>query len=129
MSADDDGVRWRPVTDGCAGQYPNPILGPTFEFVQRDGRVVEADHHRFGVASPGLDDLKFVVDDAPVGPFGWRRFPGHADRSWRHCFAGDVLWRRSGNYLGSDLTSHFRPSEGTLHHPFIRIHSGLILVL
>lgn len=85
VSSDQDRItRWS-VTYSGPGQYPDPILGPLFELVQYETRVIQLDIPRLGVRATALDDLQSVVGDPPVGAFSGRRFPryqygGRADR-------------------------------------------------
>ena len=85
VSSDRDRITRWPVTYAGPGQHPNPVLGPFFQFVQHESRVIQSDNLRLRVGASALDDLQLVVHDPPVRSIGRRRFPcyqygGRADR-------------------------------------------------
>lgn len=85
VSSDRDRITRRSVTYAGPGQYPNPVLGPFFQFVQHESRVIEFDNFRLRVGASALDHLQLVVRDPPVRSIGRRWFPcyqygGRADR-------------------------------------------------
>lgn len=85
VSSDRDRITRRSVTYAGPGQYPNPVLGPFFQFVQHESRVIQFDNFRLRVGASALDDLQLVVRDPPVRSIGRRWFPcyqygGRADR-------------------------------------------------
>ena len=85
VSSDRDRITRRSVTYAGPGQYPNPILGPLFQFVQHELRVIQFDNFRLRVGASALDHLQLVVRDPSVRSIGRRWFPcypygGRADR-------------------------------------------------
>jgi hypothetical protein len=99
VSSDRDRITRGPVTYSGPGQYPDPILGPLFQLVQHETRVIQFDNLGLGVGATALDDLQPVVGDPSVGTFSSRWFPryqygGRADR-----FAGYIARRSPGDCI------------------------------
>ena len=99
VSSDRDRITRRPVTYSGPGQYPDPILGPLFELVQHETRVIQFDIPRLGVRATALDDLQPVVGDPPVGAFSGRRFPRYQYRSRADRLAGYIARRSPGDCI------------------------------
>lgn len=99
VSSDRDRITRRPVTYSRPGQYPDPILGPLFELVQHETRVIQFDIPRLGVGATALDDLQPVVGDPPVGAFSGRWFPRYQYGSRADRLAGYIARRSPGDCI------------------------------
>lgn len=99
VSSDHDRITRGPVTYSGPGQYPDPILGPLFELVQHETRVIQFDIPRLGVRATALDDLQSVVGDPSVGTFSDRWFPRYQYRGWADRFAGYIARRSPGDCI------------------------------
>lgn len=99
VSSDQDRITRGPVTYSGPGQYPDPILGPLFELVQHETRVIQFDILRLGVGATALDDLQPVVGDPPVGAFSDRRFPRYQYGSRADRLAGYIARRSPGDCI------------------------------
>lgn len=99
VSSDRDRITRGPVTYSGPGQYPDPILGPLFELVQHETRVIQFDIPRLGVRATALDDLQPVVGDPPIGTFSGRWFPRYQYGSRADRLAGYIARRSPGDCI------------------------------
>lgn len=99
VSSDRDRITRGPVTYSGPGQYPDPILGPLFELVQYETRVIQFDNLRLGIGATALDDLQLVVGDPSVGAFSDRRFPLYQYGCWADRLSGYIARRSPGDCI------------------------------
>lgn len=121
VSSDRDRITRGPVTYSGPGQYPDPILGPFFELVQHETRVIQFDNLGLGVGATALDDLQPVVGDPSVGAFSGRRFPRYQYGCWADRLSGYIARRSPGDCItfscrkgkktkqGRDVIGSYRP--------------------
>lgn len=108
VSSDRGRITRRSVTYAGPGQYPNPVLGPLFQFVQHESRVIQFDNFRLRVGASALDDLQLVVRDPPVRSIGRRWFPCYQYGSRVDRFSGYIARRSPGDCI----TLSYRGGKG-----------------
>lgn len=112
VSSDRDRITRGPITYSGPGQYPDPILGPLFELVQHETRVIQFDNLRLGVGATALDDLQPVVGDPPVGAFSGRRFPRYQNGCWADRLSGYIARRSPGDCITFSYRRGKKPNLG-----------------
>lgn len=99
VGSDQDRITRRSVTYAGPGQYPNPVLGPLFQFVQHESRVIQFDNFRFRVGASALDDLQLVVRDPPVRSISRWRFPCNQYGRWAARLSAYIARRSPGDCI------------------------------
>lgn len=86
-------IRSGSITDPRAGQYPNLIIGPSFQFVQYDFRVVvECCDRRFTIGHTIFHEKYFIINDLTVGAFSWWRMPWYSYCCWAGRLCRNIRW-------------------------------------
>lgn len=126
MSSDRDRITRGSVTYSGPGQYPDPILGPLFELVQHETRVIQFDIPRLGVGATALDDLQPVVGDPPVGAFSGRWFPRYQYGSRADRLAGYIARRSPGDCITLSCRRERKTKSGVVignYRPILLVFS------
>lgn len=83
------------ITDSCASQNPNLIIGPSFQFIQYDIGDIDGHDRCLAIGQTVFHQVYFVINNSTIGSFNRWRLPWYSYRCWAGRFCADICWRRT----------------------------------